>query len=277
MSEMTRVSKKRPCPVCQKADWCLLGRSMAICMRVQSQREKTFSDGSVGWMHRIDGGPFPIEPPKPKANKPAPNLNAMMEKWFRFTKPEAREKLAQTLGVTTKSLELIGAALRDDHTWAFPMRDARNYVVGIRIRSDLGRKWAIEGSHQGLFIPQIEPEPLVFLPEGPTNTAAVLSLGRFAVGRPSSNGAVLTAAEAVKNMKCRKAVIVADTDPDRVWDKTGKDFNPGADGAALLASKLGIPSCTLLLPCKDMRDFVRNGGDAATLDYLVNQCVWRNP
>ncbi len=280
MSELTRVSKRRPCGVCGKSDWCLMGRSLAICMRVQSSRQKTFSDGSVGWMHRIDGGPLPLpQPRKPEAEKPVVDMADLMSRWMKFTTDKDRNFLAKDLCVTASSIAVLGAAKRDDCTWAFPMRDPANYIVGIRLRGNDGKKWAVTGSHQGMFMPQW-PEPIlppvVFLPEGPTNTAAVLSLGRFAIGRPSSNGAVLSVAEAVKRYQFKKAIIVADTDPDRIREG-GTHFNPGADGAALLASKLTIPNCTLLLPCKDMRDFIRNGGDAATLDYMVSQCVWRMP
>jgi len=71
-------------------------------------------------------------------------------------------------------------------------------------------------------------------------------------------------------------VIVADTDDDKIRDD-GTHFNPGADGACSLAEHLGIPNCTLLLPVKDMRDFVTLGGTNAMLNQLVAQCVWRKP
>jgi len=248
-------------------------------MRVQSGREKQFSDGSVGWLHRIDGGELPTQQPrKPEVEKERPNMAKIMERWARFTTTADKDRLARDIGVSLLSIELLAVAKRDDHTWAFPMRDPSNHICGIRLRSDSGHKWAVTGSHQGLFLPQYTYDNhTVFLPEGPTNTAAVLSLGKHAIGRPSSNGAVLSVAEAVKRSGCRRAVIVADTDSDFVRPKAGTHFNPGADGAELLASKLTIKNCTLLLPCKDMRDFVRNGGDAATLDYLVDQCIWRHP
>lgn len=279
MSEMTRVSKRRPCPICQKSDWCLLGRSLAICMRSQSDRPKTFADGSVGYMHRIDGGPQVPEPRKPEVVKPMPNLREMMQRWSGWTTHLDLEEFAISLGVSTSSLMMLSAAKRDKTTWAFPMVDPAGIIVGIRLRASNGSKFAVTGSHQGMFIPQCRsttPQSIVFLPEGPTNTASVLSLGKHAIGRPSSNGAVLSVAEAVKRSGCKRAVIVCDTDPDRVREG-GTHFNPGADGAELLASHLTIPNATLLLPCKDMRDFIRSGGDAATLDYLVNQCVWRRP
>ena len=278
MSTMARVSRKHVCPVCKHGDWCLVGKTVIICMRTPSDRTKTFADGSVGWLHRLDGQPLPEFKPRKSevVNKPAINMDTLWGRWYLRTQHQNRVDMAKDLGVTLKSMELIGAAQRDPLTWAFPMRDAYNRVCGIRLRDHRGNKWAVVGSKQGLFIPQCDPEPLVFIPEGPTNTAAVLSMGRYAVGRPSANGAVLTAAEAVRRLGCRRAVIVADTDPDRVRPN-GSVFNPGSEGADLLASHLKVDNCTLLLPCKDMRDFVKGGGDAATLDYMVKQCIWRKP
>jgi hypothetical protein len=156
------------------------------------------------------------------------------------------------------------------------MRNGSNAIVGVRLRSGTGRKWAVKGSHQGLFIPQTDPSPMAYLVEGPTNTAAALSMGVFAIGRPNNVGGVFDIQALIKNLKIKRVVIVADTDDDKIRDD-GTHFNPGADGACSLAEHLGIPNCTLLLPVKDMRDFVTLGGTNAMLNQLVAQCVWRKP
>jgi len=59
-----------------------------------------------------------------------------------------------------------------------------------------------------------------------------------------------------------RAIIVADNDL------------PGLNGAKLLAEGLGISSCTLTLPCKDLREAVRLGVDKATIDSLARSAVW---
>lgn len=49
-----RVSKREPCPVCHKTDWCLSdGRTWAICKRVDSP----IVWGAAGHLHRLNGAP----------------------------------------------------------------------------------------------------------------------------------------------------------------------------------------------------------------------------
>jgi hypothetical protein len=49
--KMQRVSKANRCPVCGKADWCLVAKdsSAAICQRVQEGSVKRCGD--AGWLH----------------------------------------------------------------------------------------------------------------------------------------------------------------------------------------------------------------------------------
>ncbi len=53
-SDWMRVSKKRPCPVCAKLDWCLYvgpadAPTAAICARIESQKRC----GEGGWLHQL--------------------------------------------------------------------------------------------------------------------------------------------------------------------------------------------------------------------------------
>ena len=59
-----RVSRARPCPVCERPDWCLYAGddnapSAAICARVES--DKLAGDQGAGWLHvlRNDGPSWP--------------------------------------------------------------------------------------------------------------------------------------------------------------------------------------------------------------------------
>jgi hypothetical protein len=78
----------------------------------------------------------------------------------------------------------------------------------------------------------------------------------------------------ISQLKVKRAVIIGDSDEDKVREN-GTHFNPGVDGAIGLSEVLGIPNCVLLLPCKDMRQFLKQGGDRATLELLTSQCLWR--
>jgi hypothetical protein len=247
-------------------------------MRVTSVRAKTMKDGSVGYLHRMDGSTIlPPEPPRPREDFTQPDWTAMLGRWRTSLGSGIPDRYTSKLGLPATAFAPLEAQRAPwTHTVAFPMRDGSNGIVGVRLRNEEGRKWAVSGSKQGLFIPQTQPEPLAYLVEGPTNTAAGLSIGAFTIGRPNNVGGVYDINATIKRLNIRKAVIVADTDKDK-YRPDGSDYNPGADGAIALSEHLGIPNCTLLLPVKDMRDFVANGGTGSMLKYLVEQCVWRRP
>jgi len=279
MSTMARVSRAYPCPICRKPDWCLVGKSVVMCMRVVSTRTKVLSDGSVAYVHSKDSS-HPDVPVEFKSRKPAPvvtDFPGLLSQWARRLGDDVPSLYCSKLGLPTSAMGLLGAQRAPwPDTVAFPMRNGSNAIVGVRLRSGTGKKWAVKGSHQGLFIPQTDPSTMAYLVEGPTNTAAALSMGVFAIGRPNNVGGVFDIQALIKNLKIKRVVIVADTDDDKIRDD-GTHFNPGADGACSLAEHLGIPNCTLLLPVKDMRDFVTLGGTNAMLNQLVAQCVWRKP
>jgi len=145
------------------------------------------------------------------------------------------------------------------------MRDGYGNIIGIRLRSDTGAKWAVAGSHQGIFLPNRPAERTAVVCEGPTDTAAALSLGLWAVGRASCSAGLSDVPKVFKRLRIRRAVIISDNDI------------PGLNGAAMLGRHLGIPYCTLVLPTKDLRKFVLAGGTAQMLENLINDTVWENP
>lgn len=191
-----------------------------------------------------------------------------------MTRKEWIIELAATLGVKEIPLRMLKPVYAQEHrAWAFVMRDGYNNMIGIRLRSINGDKWAVPGSHAGIFLPQCEITRTVLICEGPTDTAAGLSLGYFSIGRPSCSGGVPHICNAVKRLGITRAVIVADNDPDR--EVKGKTIpSPGLNGAAMLAKYLPIPSATLVLPTKDIREFVKMGGTSELLDCMINSLVW---
>ena len=68
---MIRVKKSRPCPICQKTDWCLLSPDgqQAFCMRIYAGAVEilTFADGSEVAKHLLSNPrpPRPSPPPPP--------------------------------------------------------------------------------------------------------------------------------------------------------------------------------------------------------------------
>ena len=244
----------------------MVGEKVVFCMRVQSDRPKMFKDGTTCWMHSLNGEQ-PRQPyRKPEREQPIVDCRRVLQEWDNLTREADLLRLALSLGVRINALSALGCVRSPEScdTYGFPMRDGKGGIIGIRLRRMNGDKWAVPGSHNGLFVPITAPNHTCYVCEGPTDTAAALSIGAYAVGRPSCSGGVLQLVETVKRQRLRRVVVLADCD------------DPGLRGAMTLVEHMPVSSCILALPCKDMRQFVNQGGDAATLNALVSQLVWRN-
>lgn len=275
MSTMQRVSKAHPCPICEKPDWCLTGTDIVICMRVSSPKPKQMADGSVGYFHQANGKPLP-PPAFHKRVEPSFESGKLLNKWAVDYGYKSLTYLSRTLGVSQNSLERIGCVKAPQHSvWGFPMKDGRGHVIGIRLRHKNGKKWCEPGGHNGLFIPVGNAKSEVVICEGPTDTAAALTIGLYAIGRFNCCGGIYMIQEFIRMNRIRNAIIVADCDQDR--DIGGMTVNPGIQGAMALSEHLPVPNCTVTLPVKDMREFVRLGGTAQTFRSLVDGLVWRQP
>jgi hypothetical protein len=155
------------------------------------------------------------------------------------------------------------------------MRDGAGQVVGIRLRAQDGRKWAVRGSREGLFYPpDLGPVEELIVCEGPTDTAAALSLMLDAVGRPSCSGAVAELLELVKRLRVRCLTIVADHDAPRERPD-GAIYQPGLDGARRLMAELRRMARIVLLPAKDFRAWYRAGATRDQFDELARAAKWR--
>lgn len=259
-----RVDRQNPCPICDKPDWCTLSpdSSLACCMRQDQGALKALSNG--GWLHRL------IDQPKPYRARPKPPTLAVIALPDLPRMDASRmQKEAGALGVAPVALEMLDIRVHGGNP-AFPMRDADNRVIGYRIRTQEGKKFSVNGSQNGLFIPQVETwkpkeEPL-FIVEGPTDTAALLSLQLWAIGRPSNTGGLEMLAKFAKPF--RQVAILADRDANDLAQKAT------ASGAIRLAETLPA-DCRVKIfhpPCaKDARKWMQQG---ATLEVILT--VWRN-
>jgi hypothetical protein len=190
-----------------------------------------------------------------------------------MTDERARE-LASQLGVAAASLRELGAGYdaRAD-CWTFPERDPAGRVVGIQRRYRDGRKRMIKGGRRGLCLPR----PLaavnwpVFLVEGPSDVAALRTLGLDAIGRPWASGGLAELASLFEaDATCRPIVVVAEDDrkPDGSW--------PGMEGALAtaeyLARSLGRQVLFALPPdgAKDVRAWLAaRGADPEDADAMA--------
>jgi len=270
-----RVNTNKRCPICDKADWCLIGDdgASALCMRVTSDRPFSMSSGEIGYIHKLTEAIKWIKPfnPKPKP-KPVTIDCAQLFKVAHSRTTEAMiAKLSKDLGVSEESLSkdngICAAWFEQSNAWGFPMHDGGYNMIGIRLRcSTTGRKWAVTGSRNGLFYSFKEPDERLVVCEGPTDCAAALSCGMFAVGRASCSSGVNEIKWFLEsNRNIKEVVIISDNDA------------PGIKGALDLQKAIRIKSCVVTLPCKDMREFRKSGGDKVLLSSIVKDQVWSSP
>lgn len=273
-SRMVRVSRQHHCPVCGKPDWCGVSQDgqFCICMRIGDGALRTTDNG--GYLHKLDGSVIPgrtwREAPDDDRPEPVDTTNwPMLAATFTSHVNEAwLQHLSCDLGVSVGSLKRlwIGWSPRNK-AWSFPMYQVNGHACGIRLRSWHGRKWAIRGSRQGLFIPQYFPYCLehlrLFVAEGPTDAAALLDMGLFAIGRPSCRGMEKQVVQLAQQTAAGQVIIVADQD------------KPGQDGAAHLASVLrhaGVRRKIITPPAgvKDIRAWKQAGATANDVLRLVD-------
>ncbi len=272
-----RVSRRRPCPVCGRFDWCMYAGpddapTAVICPRTPSDQRA----GEAGYLHilRTDGPTWPawrqtLRRAVRMVDNPtgaAPDFAKLAADCCAAVRSDDLQRLAVNLGVTVESLRRLQVGWsRARRGWSFPMSDAGGRILGIRLRLAGGKKLSVKGGREGLFIPSdlhVDGGRLLVC-EGPTDTAALLDLGLAAVGRPSCTGGVKLLVELVKQRRPAETIIVADTDA------------PGQRGAENLAAVLVAYAAAVrvIAPSagvKDARDWKRRGATAADLAAVID-------
>jgi len=280
-NDWKRVSRRRPCPVCEKPDWCLYvgdddSPTAAICARVESEKQC----GEGGWLHvlRTDGPTWApwkrtihiaAKQLQPEAsaldfNKLAAEAAAIVTPHLpRVFGEDPLKWVGEDLGVSAESLRRLGVGwFPVRKAWGFPMRNALGEVVGIRLRLFSGKKLSVKGGKEGLFIPAgLSCGGSLFVTEGPTDAASLLDLGFNCIGRPSCRGGAKHIVALANRLGPSEVVIVADAD------------GPGQRGAERLAAKLlaYVPTVQVITPpAKDAREWKRNGATAADVNALID-------
>jgi hypothetical protein len=206
-----RVSREFPCPICGKADWCMISKNgdAALCQRVESGARWR----DAGYFHFLAGQC--AVPPAQDAAEPlsVATVTDFVWRWQRAGVGRM-PRLAESLGLSLRSLQSLTVGWSAEYNaYSFPMRDERNHFIGVRFRNTDGQKWSLSGGRNGLFY----PAPLgkvrgVFLAEGATDTAALLGLGFVAVGRPNDRACLDMTLELVVSCGAAYIVVVADRD-----------------------------------------------------------------
>lgn len=170
-------------------------------------------------------------------------------------------KHAESLGLLPGSLNALDVRVKDN-VLVFPMRDGEGRTIGLRFRAKNGRKWSLTDARSGLFLPNLKVKAeLLAIAEGPTDTAALLCSGVFAIGRPSCLGQEDLVQDYIRAYSFRECIIVSDND------------EPGLNGAKRLQDALSIPSRIWVPEAKDMREFYREHGAKKVFELLIGNSI----
>lgn len=270
-----RCNRRHPCPVCGHADWCcwLSTGEVFWCMRTSVgnvpgfERGKTHVNGGTAWrptveppprlaLHRDEAEVIRTKSAIPWSVIQVDCLNEMTE--------DGLEDAAGRLRIPVSALQAYDIGWSTHwKAWTFPMRHpVSKRIVGIRTRTPCGRKFALAGSKQGFFLcTYTRPQQRVFLVEGPTDAAAVHSLGLEAIGRASCLHLSHSLREALAG---RTVLVVADND------------EPGRRGAARAAEYLDRSRVTVMSPpaqYKDMRAWIAAGANRQDVETLARKAI----
>ena len=238
------------------------------CMRVESLRECK----SGGWLHKLAEPIYYSPPVKKQERLPVRDFAKAAGDYVENLTVSHLDALVHRLGVSARSLERLDVGW-NGQGYTFPMRDGRERIIGIRIRGSRG-KWAVRGSHNGLFWPEGvysgSDYPLMIC-EGESDTAALLTMGFDAIGRPGCLGGVNHIIEFLRGRR-RDVVIMADKDsPKKRPD--GSVWRPGREGAMRLSKAIRphVRSLKVIQPPfnKDVRAWLNAGATKQTVEAVI--------
>ena len=257
-----KVNKRTPCPVCEKSDWCGISEdeSVSRCMRVQSDTPSVGSDGATGFIHQV-GDPIDQLLPAREYKQPQKvDMASLYASYFAKSSYKHVDSLLARWGLRGACGASLGIVWVGAHqAYGIPMRNELGKVIGIQLRGT-DSKWTIKGSQLGIFCSWPILSNRVFVCEGASDTAAMISLGFTAVGRASCNsgGPILK-----RMLEGKDVVIVSDRDEPQQLPN-GNWVTPGQDGATQLSYQLAMTSRSVRIvtppaPFKDARQWVNSG------------------
>ena len=284
-----RVSSQNPCPLCGKPDNCTVSDEGGAvwCGRIEDgsvrqnaggqflhlQNERRIERQTMGWRSSS----------KQLGSAKRIDIPMVSTHWFKadYSVPK-REELANVLGVSVASLLALHVGW-NGKVWTWPERDGFGNVIGVTQRYPDGSKRQLPGGQRGLIYSERwsgDSGPL-FLTEGGSDTAAALTIGINAVGRPSNLGGVQHLIQLLRNFPSERDLIVLAENDRRTADELSisirsvhrDDCNgcsrcwPGKWGAIRTAEQLQNELCRKVGWClpergsKDVREWLRKSKD----------------
>lgn len=240
--------------------------------------ETTVAAKNGGWVHRL-GPSLPLPGPRrvyvpPRPAAPSIDAGAVWRAFRHDAAIDATGAAAIALGLPPWTVWELGGGIDDLGNLAFPMYDGALNIIGIRLRSPDGRKWAVTGSKAGVFVPwRYRPADWgnsghAIVVEGPTDASAVLALDMIPIGRPSALGCEQTLADAARAIGVTSLTIVADVDNNKI----------GEMGARRLSATLTTAGMRHRLVTagghKDFRKWWQAGVDSATVEAQWANARW---
>ena len=279
MSKWRRVTHRCPCPVCGKDNWCAVSDdgNVVKCMRVHlgsfTEKEDT---GGMAYYHNMKDDfvlpPVTVRKPKRSYHELyAIHLKAMEN--LHKAPMALEEGLARSLGMPRVALRSIGLGLlykadlehagadsRDDFVWSMPMRNAKGLIVGFRLRTTGGFKFALSGGTDGIFRSRnLLSYKTMYVLEGPTDTAAALLMGYHAVGRPNNTGGTQEIVDFAVEQGTQNVMVVMDSDPE-TNPVARKQTLKGGNKLVFELTRMGICGKTYYINgAKDAREYWQAG------------------
>ncbi len=206
------------------------------------------------------------EPPEPTID-----FDDLAKQFFCEMSRERRESLANKLNVQPRTLVRLRVGYSEaDQATTWPMVDSGGRCIGLRLRGHCksngkgGDKWSYRGGRGGLFVPDGIASNMnrLFICEGPSDVAALLSIGLPAIGRPSCQGAMPATVNFVRRIGAHDVAIVADHD------------EAGQNGATRLARLMVTVANTVRIitpgnPGDDARKFIAAGGTPFDFEEML--------
>jgi len=196
-----QANKALPCPICGRTHYCSLNPDEGIVKCTQ------LSDGSftqrkdaagMGFFHNHDFSDIVVPDTVVREVKPIPSWDRVIR--MSLTAPRRHLRtLSRLLGgtpanlidceigfLTHKQIEDLGTTCNHYGCWTFPMKNAQGKVIGVRLRTPDGFKYALKGSRNGLFYSTLSPTQPVLIVDGASDAYKGHLHHLNIIGRPSS-------------------------------------------------------------------------------------------
>ena len=261
--EGTEANRSNPCWICadkhKNPSWCLVDRARGVCICPRVPSDKRIGDAGY-WHGKGDTAAGQITFERVKV-APVEKLDWLL-KWGEMlaqTTPADLDALAVALGIDRDYLNALEVGTTAG-AWAFAMRDEGGNICGIklRIRAD-NKKICVRGSRLGLVWSRRfnRGDKTLVITEGESDCMVAAGWGMNAIARPSCSSCRGHVARLAKG---KDVLIVADR------DAAGK---AGARDLRLAIQPVAKSAIVIFPPCKDLRQWTREGGTQKAFDWLV--------